>query len=74
MSDCGGGPYPYEAILAGEHQTHEEACGGGCMFEDAAYRAQWAYDKLQERYEALEKEYEQLKLKYNELNGGHKND
>ena len=27
MSVCGGCPYPYEAILEGEHQTEEEIRG-----------------------------------------------
>lgn len=70
MSVCGGCPYPDEKIIAGEAKTREEACGNwGCTFEDAAYRAQEAYDMLMERYEALENEYEHLKAKYQELKG-----
>lgn len=70
MSVCGGCPYPDEKIIAGEAKTREEACGNwGCTFEDAAYRAQEAYDMLMERYEALENEYEHLKVKYQELKG-----
>lgn len=70
MSVCGGCPYPDEKIIAGEAKTREEACGNwGCTFEDAAYRAQEAYDMLMERYEALENEYEYLKAKYQELKG-----
>lgn len=61
MSVCGGCPYPYEAVLAGEYETEEEACSNGCSFEDAAYRVQEAYDLLNARYKALKKEYEQLK-------------
>ena len=70
MSLCGGCPYPQEKVIAGEAKTREEACGNwGCTFEDAAYRAQEAYDMLMERYEALENEYEHLKAKYQELKG-----
>lgn len=70
MSVCGGCPYPNEKVIAGEAKNREEACGNwGCTFEDAAYRAQEAYDMLLERYEALENEYEHLKAKYNELKG-----
>lgn len=70
MSVCGGCPYPQEKVIAGEAKTREEACGNwGCTFEDAAYRAQEAYDMLMERYEALENEYEHLKAKYQELKG-----
>lgn len=62
MSVCGGCPYPDEKIIAGEANSREEACGNwGCTFEDAAYRAQEAYDLLMERYEELEKENELLK-------------
>jgi len=62
MSVCGGCPYPEEKIIAGEAKSREEACGNwGCTFEDAAYRAQEAYDMLMERYEELEKENELLK-------------
>ena len=62
MSVCGGCPYPDEKIIAGEANSREEACGNwGCTFEDAAYRAQEAYDLLMERYEELEHENEQLK-------------
>lgn len=68
MSVCGGCPYPQEKVIAGEAKTREEACGNwGCTFEDAAYRAQEAYDMLMERYEALENDYEHLKAKYQEL-------
>ena len=70
MSVCGGCPYPQEKVIAGEAKTREEACGNwGCTFEDAAYRAQEAYDMLMERYEALENDYEHLKAKYQELKG-----
>ena len=70
MSVCGGCPYPQEKVIAGEAKTREEACGNwGCTFEDAAYRAQEAYDMLMERYEALENNYEHLKAKYQELKG-----
>ena len=70
MSVCGGCPYPYEKVIAGEAKTYEEACGDwGCTFEDAAYRVQEAYDMLMKRYEALENEYEHLKAKYQELKG-----
>lgn len=70
MSVCGGCPYPQEKVIAGEAKTREEACGNwGCTFEDAAYRAQEAYDMLMERYEALENEYEHLKAKYQGLKG-----
>ena len=70
MSVCGGCPYPQEKVIAGEAKTREEACGNwGYTFEDAAYRAQEAYDMLMERYEALENEYEHLKAKYQELKG-----
>lgn len=62
MSVCGGCPYPDEKIIAGEAKNREEACGNwGCTFEDAAYRAQEAYDMLMERYEALEHENEHLR-------------
>lgn len=62
MSVCGGCPYPCEKIIAGEAKTREDACGDwGCTFEDAAYRAQEAYDMLMERYEALEHENEHLR-------------
>lgn len=63
MSVCGDCPYPYEADIAGEERSKntDDYCGYGCSFEDAAYRAQWAYDRLMERYEELEKEHELLK-------------
>lgn len=63
MSICGSCPYPYEADVAGEERSKntDDYCGYGCSFEDAAYRAQWAYDRLMERYEELEKEHELLK-------------
>lgn len=63
MSVCGGCPYPYEAELAGEERSSntDDYCGYGCSFEDATYRVQWAYDRLNERYEELEKEHELLK-------------
>lgn len=67
MSVCGGCPYPYEAVLEGKYETEEEACSGGCSFEDVAYRVQWAYDQLSDRYSALENEYEHTKAKYLEL-------
>lgn len=77
MSICGGCPYPYEAEIAGEECSKNtgDYCGYGCDFEDAAYRAQWAYDRLMSRYEELEKEHELLKaemrhqLKYMEDDG-----
>ena len=51
MSVCGGCPYPYEAAIAGEERSSltDDYCGMGCSFEDAADRAQWAYDRLTER-------------------------
>ena len=67
MSVCGGCPYPYEAVLQGEYETEKDACSGGCSFEDAAYRIQWAYDQLSDRYNIIENEYEHLKAKYQEL-------
>ena len=57
MSVCGNCPYPYEAMLENPELTEEEACGMGCFHEDAAERAQWAYNQLQARYEELEKKY-----------------
>lgn len=56
MSICGNCPYPYERSMAGFNEPDDEACGGGCTFEDAVYRAQWAYDQLYERYKKLLKE------------------
>lgn len=69
MSICGGCPYPYEAAVAGEETSSltGDYCGMGCSFEDAADRAQWAYDRLTERYETLEKEHELLKAEYDIL-------
>lgn len=58
MSVCGNCPYPYERSMAGIDGPEDGVCGYGCSFEDAAYRAQWAYDQLYERYEALLKEKE----------------
>lgn len=77
MSVCGSCPYPYEAGIAGEERSKntDDYCGYGCSFEDAAYRAQWAYDRLMMRYEELEKENKLLKaemrhnLKYMEDDG-----
>jgi hypothetical protein len=67
MSVCGGCPYPFESVLAGDCDTQEEACDGGCCFEDAAYRKQWAYDQLYERYKALEDEKRALEQKLRQL-------
>ncbi len=60
MSVCGDCPYPYEAKLEDPELTQEEICSLGCFHEDAAYRAQWSYDRLMERYKELEKKYEDL--------------
>lgn len=57
MSVCGSCPYPYEAILENPELTEEEVCGVWCSYEDAADRAQWAYDQLYARYKELEKRY-----------------
>lgn len=58
MSVCGNCPYPYEAMLENpELTTEEEACGMGCSHEDAAERAQWAYNQLQARYKELEQRH-----------------
>ena len=57
MSVCGNCPYPREAILENPELTEEEACGMGCSHEDAAERAQWAYNQLRVRYEELEKKH-----------------
>lgn len=67
MSICGGCSYPFEAIQAGEYENEEDCCRGGCDFEDAAYRMQWAYDQLYDRYKALYDEKRILEQKYNEL-------
>lgn len=68
MSVCGGCPYPYEAELSGEAcDSTGDYCGYGCSYEDAASRAQWAYDRLNERYEELEKEHELLKAEFDIL-------
>ena len=53
MSVCGNCRYPYEAMLEDPEVTKDDVCCGGCSHEDAAYRAQWAYDQLYERYEKL---------------------
>ena len=55
MSVCGNCPYPYEKGVSEELEEDENPCGWGCSHEDAAYRAQWAYDQLNERYENLVK-------------------
>lgn len=61
MSICGGCPYPFEQAIAGEVNDDDEACGfWGCSHEDAAYRAQWAYDQLMNRYKELEQKYNEL--------------
>ena len=57
MSVCGNCPYPYEAMLEDPELTEEDACGMGCSHEDAAARAQWAYNQLHARYEELEKKH-----------------
>ena len=54
MSICGNCRYPYEAMLEDPELTKDDVCGWGCSHEDAAYRAQWAYDQLYERYKKLE--------------------
>lgn len=64
MSICGGCPYPFEAVQSGEYETEEEACSGGCDFEDAAYRMSWSYDQLYERYKNLLDEHRALEQKY----------
>lgn len=61
MSVCGGCPYPFEQAMAGEVDGDDEPCGfWGCSHEDAAYRAQWAYDQLMNRYKELEEKYKKL--------------
>ena len=50
MSICGGCPYPFEMVLAGEAENEEKVCEYGCTFEDAAYRISWAYDQLYDRH------------------------
>lgn len=67
MSICGGCPYPFEMVQAGEVENEEDACGMGCTFEDAAYRMSWSYDQLYERYKTLYDEKRVLEQKYNEL-------
>ena len=57
MSVCGNCPYPYEAMLEDPELTEEDACGTWCSHQDAAARAQWAYNQLYARYEELEKKY-----------------
>ncbi len=69
MSVCGGCPYPYEMVKSGEAENEEQACGGDCTHEDAAYRISWAYEQLSDRYDSLKNEYEHLKAKYQELKG-----
>lgn len=64
MSICGGCPYPFEAVEGGECETQEEACSGGCSFEDAVYRISWSYDQLYERYKNLLDEHRVLEQKY----------
>lgn len=60
MSICGGCPYPYEMMLAGNIKTEEEACGDGCLFEDAVYRTQLAYELLEKRYDKHIEEVKKL--------------
>ena len=59
MSICGNCPYPRE--------MEEEDCGWSCSHEEAAYRAQWSYDRLEERYIDLEKRYDEIVKEYLEL-------
>ena len=67
MSVCGGCPYPYEMVKSGEADNMEEACGGDCTHEDAAYRISWAYDQLKDRYDELLKKYNALKAEKESL-------
>jgi hypothetical protein len=52
MSVCGNCPWPAEEGI--------DDCDGGCTFEDAAYRAQDAYDALYNRFVKLKEEYEKV--------------
>ena len=67
MSVCGGCPYPYEMVKSGEADNMEEACGGDCTHEDAAYRISWAYDQLKDRYDELLEKYNALKAEKESL-------
>lgn len=58
MSVCGNCPFPTEAELYTEEDCG--VCSFDCTFEDAAYRAQWAYDQLFSRFIDLERKYKKL--------------
>ena len=60
MSVCGNCSYVYEKMLEEPELTEDDICRWGCSHEDAAYRAQWAYDQLYSRYQELEQKYNKL--------------
>lgn len=68
MGVCGNCSYPYEKMLINPSLTMEEVCGDwGCTHEEAVYKAQYAYDRLNDRYVALTEKYNLLKAEAEEL-------